>query len=67
MIVEKKSQQIEKIESERIPQMNIGSIKQKRREVIKKIRVNLDKLEILEKQEEDYRKRKQISNLKNQK
>ena len=48
----------------KLPQMNIAVIKKKRKETITKIRLHLDRLEMLESQEEDYRERKKILNLK---
>ena len=50
--------------SEGIVQINIGEIKRRRKELITRIRVSLDKLEILEKEEENYRERKKRLNLK---
>ena len=48
----------------KISQVNIAEIKRRRKDLIKKIRISLDILEVLEKQEENYRERKKILNLK---
>lgn len=47
-----------------LSQANIGEIKKRRKEIITRIKISLDKLETLEKQEEIYRERKKILNLK---
>ena len=46
-----------------LPQINISEIKRKRKDSINKIRLHLDKLEVLEKQENEYRERKKLLNL----
>ena len=50
--------------TEKLSQINISEIKRKRKDSINKIRLHIDKLEILEEQEKEYRERKKLLNLK---